>query len=58
MTRRLGNWLLGYGAFLIAVGAVGFLSNPEKLVAASLITAMLVASEMTLFVLVRGARGR
>ena len=30
MTRRLGNWLLGYGAFLIAVGVVGFLSNPEK----------------------------
>jgi hypothetical protein len=116
----LGNWLLGYGAFLIAVGVVGFLSNPEKaatalisggtfgalsiawgfllrtgrgwartgaiattgflslvfawrstaswlaviggkpekLVAASLISAMLVASVMTLFVLVRGARGR
>jgi hypothetical protein len=58
MTHRLGNWLLGYGAFLIAVGAVGFLSNPEKMVAASLITAMLVASVVTLFVLVRGARGR
>ena len=58
MTHRLGNWLLGYGAFLIAVGLVGFLSNPEKLVAASLITAMLVASVMTLVVLVRGARGR
>jgi len=58
LTHPLGNWLLGYGAFLIAVGAVGFLSNPEKLVAASLITATLVASVMTLFVLVRGARGR
>jgi hypothetical protein len=58
LTRRLGNWLLGYGAFLIAVGVVGFPSNPELLVAASLITAMLVASVMTLFVLVRGARGR
>jgi len=58
LTHPLGNWLLGYGAFLIAVGAVGFLSNPEKLVAASLITAMLVASVMTRFVLVRGARGR
>ena len=119
MTRRLGNWLVGYGVFLIAVGVLGFLSNPEKaatalvsggtfgalsiawglilrtgrvwartgamattgflslvfawrstaswlavlggksdkLIAASLITAMLVASVMTLFVLVRGARG-
>ena len=115
-----GNWLLGYGAFLIAIGVVGYLSNPqkaatalisggtfgalsiawglllragrgwalkgaiattgflslvfawrsiaswmavingmpEKLVAASLITAMLVASVVTLFVLGRGARGR
>jgi uncharacterized membrane protein (UPF0136 family) len=120
MTQRLGNWLLGYGAFLIAVGVAGYLSNPEKaatalisggtfgvlsmawgfllrsgrawartgaiattgflslvfgwrstaswlafldgktekLVAASLITAMLVASVTTLFVLVRGNRGR
>jgi len=58
LTHRVGNWLLGYGAFLIAVGVVGFLSNPEKLVTASLITAMLVVSVMTLFVLVRGARGR
>jgi uncharacterized membrane protein (UPF0136 family) len=115
-----GNWLLGYGAFLMAIGVVGYLSNPqkaatalisggtfgalsmawglllragrgwalkgaiattgflslvfawrsiaswmavingmpEKLVAASLITAMLVASVVTLFVLGRGARGR
>ncbi len=30
MTHRLGTWLLGYGAFLIAVGVVGYLSNPEK----------------------------
>jgi uncharacterized membrane protein (UPF0136 family) len=120
VTQRLGNWLLGYGAFLIAVGVVGYLSNPEKaatalisggtfgalsiawgfllrtgrvwartaaiattgflslvfawrstvswlavlggkpekLVAASLITAMLVASVLTLLVLARGARDR
>ncbi len=118
MGTRLGNWLLGYGAFLVSVGVVGYLSNPEKaatalisggtfgalsmawgfllrsgrtwartgaiattgfltavfawrstaswlavaggkpgkLVAASLITAMLVASVVTLAVLVRGAR--
>lgn len=30
MTHRLGRWLLGYGAFLFAVGVVGYLSNPEK----------------------------
>jgi uncharacterized membrane protein (UPF0136 family) len=30
MTHRLGTWMLGYGAFLIAVGVIGFLSNPEK----------------------------
>ena len=120
MNPRLGNWLLGYGTFLIAIGVAGYLSNPakaatalvsggtfgslsiawglllrsgrgwartgaivttgfltlvfswrsiaswlafsrgmsEKLVAASLITAMLVASVVTLFVLVRGARAR
>ena len=120
MNLKLGNWLLGYGAFLIAIGVAGYLSNPEKaatalisggtfgalsiawglllragrgwartgaivttgflslvfswrsiaswmaflngkpekLVAASLITAMLVASVVTLVVLVRGARER
>jgi hypothetical protein len=118
MTHRLGTWLLGYGAFLVAVGVVGYLSNPEKaatalasggtfgalslawgfllrsgrgwarpaaiattgfltlvftwrstaswlavlggrpekLVAAALITAMLLASVVTLVVLARGAR--
>jgi hypothetical protein len=30
MTRKLGTWMLGYGAFLIAIGAIGWLSNPEK----------------------------
>jgi len=30
MAHRLGTWLLGYGAFLVAVGALGYLSNPEK----------------------------
>ena len=120
MNLRLGNVLLGYGAFLVAIGVAGYLSNPEKaatalvsggtfgalsvgwglllragrawartgaiattgflalvftwrsvaswlaymggqagkLVAASLITAMLVASILTLVVLLRGARGR
>jgi uncharacterized membrane protein (UPF0136 family) len=30
MPKNLGTWMLGYGAFLIAVGVVGYLSNPEK----------------------------
>jgi uncharacterized membrane protein (UPF0136 family) len=30
MTHRLGTWMLGYGAFLIGVGLIGYLSNPEK----------------------------
>lgn len=30
MTKSLGNWMLGYGAFLVAVGVIGYLSNPEK----------------------------
>lgn len=120
MTHRLGTWLIGYGAFLVAVGVAGYLSNPEKaatalasggtfgalsvgwgvllrlgrawarwaaiattafltmvfawralaswlaffggqpgkLVAAALITAMLVASAVTLAVLARGAPPR
>lgn len=30
MFQRLGTWMLGYGAFLIAIGVAGYLSNPEK----------------------------
>jgi uncharacterized membrane protein (UPF0136 family) len=30
MAKNLGTWMIGYGAFLIAVGVVGYLSNPEK----------------------------
>jgi uncharacterized membrane protein (UPF0136 family) len=30
MVKNLGTWMLGYGAFLIGVGVVGYLSNPEK----------------------------
>ena len=26
----LGAWMLGYGAFLVGAGVVGYLSNPEK----------------------------
>ena len=30
MTPPVGNWMIGYGAFLIAVGIAGYLSNPEE----------------------------
>jgi hypothetical protein len=30
MTKNLGTWMLGYGAFLVAAGVAGYLSNPEK----------------------------
>lgn len=30
MTRNLGTWMIGYGGFLIVMGAIGYLSNPEK----------------------------
>ncbi len=29
-TKQLGLWLLGFGAFLIVCGLLGYLSNPEK----------------------------
>jgi uncharacterized membrane protein (UPF0136 family) len=30
MTPPVGTWMIGYGAFLIVMGIVGYLSNPEK----------------------------
>ena len=30
MKRTLANWMIGYGLFLIACGAAGYLSNPQK----------------------------
>jgi uncharacterized membrane protein (UPF0136 family) len=30
MTPNLGIWMIGYGAFLISMGVLGYLSNPEK----------------------------
>ena len=34
MNTKLGKWMIGYGIFLIAMGAAGYLSNPEKAVTA------------------------
>jgi uncharacterized membrane protein (UPF0136 family) len=30
MKTKLGKWMFAYGLFLIAIGAAGYLSNPEK----------------------------
>ena len=30
MKPKLGYWMIAYGLFLIAMGAAGYLSNPEK----------------------------
>ena len=30
MNTKLGKWMCAYGLFLIAIGAAGYLSNPEK----------------------------
>lgn len=34
MTTNLGKWMMGYGAFLVAMGLAGYLSNPDKAVTA------------------------
>jgi uncharacterized membrane protein (UPF0136 family) len=34
MNSKLGKWMIAYGLFLIAMGAAGYLSNPEKAVTA------------------------
>ena len=30
MSSFLGKWMVGYGLFLMLIGVLGFLSNPEK----------------------------
>ena len=30
MGKKLGTWVMCYGAFLVAIGVIGYLSNPEK----------------------------
>ena len=30
MKTKLSQWMIAYGLFLIAMGAAGYLSNPEK----------------------------
>ena len=55
-TSALGAWLIGYGAFLVAAGVAGFLSNPEKAATALLSGGTFGALSIALGLLLR--RGR
>jgi uncharacterized membrane protein (UPF0136 family) len=57
MTHRLGGWLLGYGAFLVAVGVVGYLSNPEKAATALVSGGTFGALSLAWGLLLRSGRG-
>ena len=57
MTRALGTWLLGYGAFLIAAGVAGYLSNPEKAATALASGGTFGALSMAWGLLLRSGRG-
>jgi hypothetical protein len=57
VTSPLGAWLLGYGAFLVAVGVAGFLSNPEKAATALLSGGTFGALSMAWGLLLRSGRG-
>lgn len=57
MDRRLGTWLLGYGAFLAAAGVAGYLSNPEKAATALASGGTFGALSVAWGLLLRGGRG-
>ena len=57
MTPRLSSWLLGYGAFLVAVGVAGYLSNPEKAATALLSGGTFGALSLAWGLLLRSGRG-
>jgi uncharacterized membrane protein (UPF0136 family) len=57
MAPRLGTWLLGYGAFLVAVGVLGYLSNPEKAATALLSGGTFGALSAAWGFLLRSGRG-
>ncbi len=56
MTARLGTWILGYGAFLIAIGIAGYLSNPEKAATALLSGGTFGALSIAWGLLLRGGK--
>ncbi len=54
---RKGTWLLGYGAFLVAAGLAGYLSNPEKAATALASGGTFGALSMAWGLLLRSGRG-
>lgn len=57
MVYRLGNWLLGYGAFLVAAGLTGYLSNPERAATALISGGSFGSLSIVWGLLLRGGRG-
>lgn len=57
MIKGLGTWTIGYGAFLIAIGVVGYLSNPEKAATALASGGTFGALSIAWGVLLRSGRG-
>lgn len=57
MTKRLGVWMIGYGAFLVAMGVTGYLSNPEKAATALISGGTFGALSMTWGVVLRRGMG-
>jgi len=55
--KNLGTWMLGYGAFLVTVGVIGYLSNPEKAATALASGGTFGALSVAWGVLLRGGRG-
>ena len=56
MDKRHGAWLIGYGAFLVAVGVAGYLSNPAKAATALLSGGSFGALSMAWGLLLRSGR--
>jgi uncharacterized membrane protein (UPF0136 family) len=57
MTKSLGNWMLGYGAFLVAIGVIGYLSNPERAATALMSGGTFGTLSMVWGVLLRRSQG-
>jgi uncharacterized membrane protein (UPF0136 family) len=55
--KSLGTWMLGYGAFLVTVGVIGYLSNPEKAATALASGGTFGALSVAWGVLLRGGKG-
>lgn len=57
MTKSLGAWMIGYGAFLVAMGVTGYLSNPAKAATALISGGTFGALSMAWGVLLRRGMG-